>query len=915
MPTPSCSSWLRLSAAMLGLLLGTSAAAAAMCDVPSFSNVGGPLPLGEGDVDAYAVVAGNFVSRSGERCDCDIATVTVDAEASRLQILRGRDDGSFEPAQQIELPGLPVAAVKFGGSEDRDGVAVLQRMPDGIGLVSFYVVDAGGQPAETGTRRQLGSAPTALASSDFNGDGNTDLIIGAAQEPRLTLLMGAAGGDFQDFGDTLPAVLVETAEDHFVTGFAVGSYDDAKLAVADRSASGGQFVGFVGIDESEELVLRDLLPLGPGDGVAIANVRFDSETDMLMAVAADAGATTTGRLLRLQQLNIHDMGLSFDRPPRSIVPADLNGDAFLDLVISTYGGEAASPDARIHLLRGNDRGDFIPMLMTPPRDLRAAGLVVGTFGRDVASQGRRHAGIAAIEDPPGDAVVYRGDGAGAFLRPTGFRTDLPQPGARVVVSDDLHGDDGQSLVADLGYTWFDTDRGRFMFSVMISNGNRSFTDSGQAVSVGKEPLLFATGRFDDDLITDLAVVDGNPDDVQNRPLLKLFRGLGGGQFAVVSGISEYPLGANEEPRGMIAGKLAVGDGPMDITVVSANPVGGALLTRFRNDGTGGFEPDEPLSVALAAGAVFASNKFRGGGLLDFVIRGNHDNSFMFLRNDGRGDFISHELIRDPNGTGLLAGGPPPGARRLFVVDINGDNFDDLVGIDEDLRIDSFIGDGDGGFRFTTSDALRFLQPMFILDTQFFVDDFGGGRAGLVALMRRGFAPAMVSLGTDASGQFLPNPEIVLLEPPVADSQNPVTLFDRHDITNPGEITIAPLDQVFTGRFANLAHGSGLPDIGAVITAGRIEVLEGQCPNDPQPHPGDEEVCVTTETPPEPNALCMRQCPHSECTGVCNPTTHMCRTDCGITIETECRLEPRHAYCNKTTEPLTYLMVFGNTCPG
>lgn len=914
----SCSSLLRAAVILCGLALGMTAAVAAMCDVPSFSNVGGPLPLGEADVEAHVLVAGNFNSRPGERCDCDIAAMTVDAGGNRLQLLRGTDDGDFVPAQSVALAGRPIAAVKFGGSDDRDGIAVLQQLPDGgPGQLDFYVVDAGGRLIQGGASRRLGGQVTSLATSDFNSDGRPDLAVGASSAPRLTILWGAPGGGLESEDGLLEGLGPEVG--HRVTGLAPGSSFGSPgtvLAVAVVSDPGELSVTFVGLDPFDQPESLAQTVVGAGHSLAIAAVRFPNDVDMLMAVTTEAGSTATGRLLRVTDLSVEDMGASFDRPPQSLAAADLNGDLFLDLVISSYGSQPSSPDARIHLLRGEPSGDFTSMLVTPPRDLHARGIVVGTFGRDPFSQPERHAGIAAVEDPPGRAIVYRGDGAGAFVRPSGFRTDLPHPDARIVVSADLHGDDGLSAVSDLGYVWFNAERNRFMFSVLLSTGNRGFFDPGQAISVGKEPLLFAAGRFDGDLVTDLAVIDANPDDVRRRPLLKLFRGLGNGRFGVAPGVSEYLLGEGEIPRGIVAGALAGGDGPMDITVVNTRPTGGSVLARFSNDGTGHFaQRFDALPLAFQPSAMFGSNRFRDGGRLDFILRGDHDNSFMLLRNAGDGEIVSHELIRDPDGTGMLGSGPPPGARRLFVVDLDRDGFDDLVGIDEDRSIDIFSGDGDGGFQFTSSDAIK-SGPFFAMEgAQFFVDDFGAGRVGIAALVRSGLSPALLTLGTGDDGKFLPLAELELLEPPVGPEAR-LTRFERLDISNPGEITIAPLTQGFVGRFANPEHGSGLPDIGTIMSAGRIEVVPGQCPGDNLPNPGPEEVCVTTTTDPEPDAICMRQCPPNQgCIGGCQAATGMCRVDCGPLTTTKCHDEPRHPYCDKTAAAQTYLIVFGNTCSG
>jgi hypothetical protein len=205
-----------------------------------------------------------------------------------------------------------------------------------------------------------GTAVTAVAAGDFDGDGQLDLV--AYTNGEVNLLRGNGDGTFQP-----PA--------------SYPAPDLSALAVADFNGDGRPDVAVGSYQGSVNLLLNDgaggFLPatsyaVGTGPvAIAIADFDWDGKPDLATAdltanavsVLLNNGAGGFGTAARF--------GTGFE--PNSIAAADFTGDGKPDLAVLDGGGGS--------ILRGNGDGTFqhLSNLNAPST---ADGLMVGDFNRD-----------------------------------------------------------------------------------------------------------------------------------------------------------------------------------------------------------------------------------------------------------------------------------------------------------------------------------------------------------------------------------------------------------------------------------------------------------------------------------------------------------------------------------------------------
>jgi hypothetical protein len=898
------------------------------CDIPSFNTR--PFRPTENVKDVpSALAAGTFFKHDGEtRCGCDLA-VTVAGEKDLLVILRGDDSGAFVHAREQPAIGIgsnPVGLVsgRFiqSRADDLDDLVVLSGTGSERARVALFAPDTNGRYQQVGADVLVAPGPKAIVAGKFNADENLDVSIlsDTLASQSLTVLFGDGKGGF---AAESPAVLAIT--DPSVWSIAAGSFqgntgpDDiavahtdatgnVRVSIARRSAAAGfQFLGPVVVGAGGEAhlaagTLGRRAPRSEDLVIAFADVKGGGHAALLRGGAQVARTAT------------------IDGIPRSIHLDDSNGDGNDDLAVAVFASaDAANPDGSITIFRGA-AGTLIdfdsPLWKTPPSPILPRRLLSGRFGRDRAT-GVRHLGLAAVNAPALNTVsVYVGNGTGAFAAPSGFATAI-DANATLLVQGDFDTSVSSDKVLDLAYL-LPEPGGEHVLMVLLGNGERTFRRLPGSVRVGRGPLQMIAGRFDKDQLIDIAVVDANPGDSQRRPRLRIWVGDGRGSFRRPTGVADFLLDAGETPVAIATGQFrnVSAARPSDVAIVSSTPAGTGTLKLFLNDGTGQFEV-KPTPLAFKPGPVAASDKFRGGGVYDVVIKRQGSGRFAFLENRGDGEFSRIEEFDDPAGDADAAG-------HFLVGDVNADGLDDVVQVDADRSIDVFRNTGTGSFAFGNVEALKSLSPAFDpAGATFFLEKFVTGPPALLGVVKpSGGQAAIVAARGDGSGGFV-NPRLDVLDLPRAESLEfaaspPRTRFDVNDISHAERTGIEALAAAaFAGRFANELHGNDHDDIGFLSRVGRITVAAGACPSDPRPNPGPIETC----TPSDDDALCQTPCPSPACTAAkascvkpaCqNPPC--ARSTCMIRCPDDCVQTPRRAFCETGAQGL-YLVVFRNTCGG
>ena len=157
--------------------------------------------------------------------DVDLATANVgpDTELVRYQggvtVLLGNGDGTFQNASKVarEYLNYSLASADFDGDGDSDLVATSYGMTGGCCIYGEVTVALGNGDGTFGAARtfRVGSGhtgPSAVASADLDTDGHEDLVVSNSATDDVSVMLGNGDGTFgaaQNFpaGD-LPAFVI-----------------------------------------------------------------------------------------------------------------------------------------------------------------------------------------------------------------------------------------------------------------------------------------------------------------------------------------------------------------------------------------------------------------------------------------------------------------------------------------------------------------------------------------------------------------------------------------------------------------------------------------------------------------------------------------------------------------------------------
>jgi hypothetical protein len=472
--------------------------------------------------------------------------------------------GSFLPGASAPV-GLSPGSL-HSADLDRDGDLDLlvanapEYCPRIEGWVSVVLNRGNGQLA-LGERIVAGSYPLLLGSGDLNGDGDQDIVVTNGDFPsKLLLFLKDPGGTFR------PA----------------GALDD--------------------ISQLPVLAIADL----------------DGDHDLDLAAAHVDSPFITFFYNNGQAIFPARMSLGVDFSQVSIVPADLDGDKNIDLVLGLSEcsnlGECPGPRAMVLWNDGNRAFEQVTFPLGP----RSGPVIVedldGDRDLDLAAAG------ASSDDPdqfgsPQVAVLLN-NGRRAFGEPRLF---LVQDNAECAGSGDLDRDGDADLILQ--------DKDLLRVSLVSNLGDGSFA----------APRLIPSSSVPDGLFSLLAAdLDGDRDvDLAGASSfgVKLFANQGDGGFEPGESI---PLGSN--PVFLLAEDLN-GDGLTDLAIV--NPAFRIEVPRnvsiILNQGAGRFAPARNYAVGFGAIAMAAAD-LDGDLDLDLAVANRDSDFFSVLRNNGNGTF-------------------------------------------------------------------------------------------------------------------------------------------------------------------------------------------------------------------------------------------------------------------------------------
>lgn len=304
-------------------------------------------------------------------------------------------------------------------------VPVLVIVAAMVGAVGVAASVATPGPLDWGARQQrvVGNSPAAIATGDFDNDGDADLAVPNFYSGSVSVLIGNGGGGFGaasnfDVGANPTCVGIEDFNSDFNADIAVSTLADDSISMLLGDGAGGFSLGTT---------------VTVGDDVyAIDSADFNG--DGSPDIAAPGYSDNTVSILLGNGLGGFSFGTTLTAAvgPYRILAQDLNGDSKTDLVTANWSS------ADVSVFRGNGLGGFSFVATVPagpcPGSLAAA---------DFTSDGNLDLAVANREAPYG-VTILRGDGACglSFESTVSTASDPWSVGAA-----DLDGDGNEDLAA------------------------------------------------------------------------------------------------------------------------------------------------------------------------------------------------------------------------------------------------------------------------------------------------------------------------------------------------------------------------------------------------------------------------------------------------------------------------------------
>ncbi len=636
--------------------------------------------------------------------DGALDTAVASGAEGAIRVLLAKGDGTFADARAVLVGGTPreLVTADFNG-DGRADLAVATHGGDGGGYVRVLLGDGAGGFSIVSSLI-AGPSITNLATCDWNGDGRIDL---AATDSVEHLLLIAAGNGDGTFGlwTAVPA------GDKPASVAAVDLDGDGRQELAVTEFTSGTLTFFTGRDDGSFAQVGSLAsPAGP---ILPADLDGDGAVDLVVGSACrgfissgQSDPSTVAVFLRRGAFFAPAVTYTVEVCPQALASADLDGNGTPDLAVATYRY------AGIHVLLGRGDGSF----SSDTLPFGSSGYFTSLALPDLDADGKPD--LMAVAGSDGTLYTYRGNGDGTFG---------PQP-RRVAASNSFL---GRPTVADLdgdGKNDVATADGSVGEVVVMKGRGDGTLQPEQRFAVGAAPLSVVVADFNGDRHPDLAVADNNYYYLTgSRGEVSILLGRGDGSFGAES---RFAVGYGT--NGLVAADLDR-DGRIDLIVsngggtTSSGVEQPGSLSVLRGLGNGTFAAQVQIPAGVAPRALRAAD-FNLDGIVDVACLTGASGTLGFgtvsvLLGLGDGSFSAPIVLyadRALNG--------------LEVADLNLDGRPDLFltgstdyGAQPGLVM-VLLGDGRGGFGIGSS-----LQVAGFPLAPIAADFFGDGRAEVALL--------------------------------------------------------------------------------------------------------------------------------------------------------------------------------------
>jgi hypothetical protein len=423
-----------------------------------------------------------------------------------------------------------------------------------------------------------GKAPVALATGDFNHDGNIDIVVANTGEPSLNLFLGNGDGTFKSAGTiSVGAIPVSVAAADFNGD---GNLDLA-VSLAGSATAQVLFGNGDGTFQAPVTVLVPSLGNTFVGQIAAADLNSDGHPDLLVATSSGLYVfLNDGHGGFAASTSVVGAGLDIS----SFVIADFNQDGHPDIAwIGSRLSQCGTISATVFLSHGNGDGTFRDPIELPITNFDPGGIAAGDFNRD----GRMDIVVSEVtttvcplrnsSDGLIQAALQQADGS--FVVSSDL-TGIVNPGA--VIAGDFDGD-GNLDIAVLHPSFNSPVSPPSSDAVVIYRGDGSggFSGPNQFALVAGPRALIA-GTFSNTVALDLATADTSANE------LSVFVNQGASTLALASSSNPakmhqpVTLTATVQPKfagdGKPPGSVIFADGDTTLGAATVDASGVAALT-------------------------------------------------------------------------------------------------------------------------------------------------------------------------------------------------------------------------------------------------------------------------------------------------------------------------------------------------
>lgn len=637
--------WVRGVCAMLllGIWLPSSTLAQSEIFRASFTESTGSMPtalvVGDFDLDGFT----------------DVAVTTPEAfiGTAALTILEGDEGGEFfRTTTNIPLFGYPSAVLRAPFDDDAIPDVVVANN-NGASIAFLKGLGNGDYFAPPGNPIGVDPLPERIAAGHLNNDGILDLVVAnrvsasGTTPGSVSILEGQGDGTFLTVLQSEPTpedpdrLVSALSADLGTKALALGDLDgDLIVDIAALNTDASTITLFFG--EGDLLFgNRTMLPTnaGPQD-IALADLDGNGTLDVIVAESfADTDGAVAVRLGNGDGTFQEPRSFQAGNTPTAIAVGDMNGDAFLDIVVSN------SRSGDVSVLLGDGDGGFAEA-RTFVTDAEPVAVALADMDDDGATDV-----VAVTKAESGTAVRARNLGGGSLHAVEDLLVGLP-PSA--ITSGDIDDDAFPELVVG-------TSTGEAMiFSPQVQGGFKLI----QSLNIGGLLRGIVAYDLDGDARLDLAVADEEGD----RAVI--MKGLGGGQFG-----SPVSIALEPRPSSITVGDFNA-DGRVDVAVTTSGPQGIEpplpKVTALLQQANGSFLAGTPVDVEASPSAVVAVD-FNADGRDDLAVANQNADTISVLLSNADGSLRLNQTL-NPSDVGQQPS-------SLTVADFNLDGRPDIAAVD------------------------------------------------------------------------------------------------------------------------------------------------------------------------------------------------------------------------------------------